>query len=234
MRATLVGAVVCVLLVLLGRAVLDRGTGEGEGGVVSGWLARRAPPPAPAPESPEPGASALPVPRAGAPAAPAAATGAAKPAVLAAGEVSVVDAEPREPMVRYADADGSIHMVRGLAQVPVRYRPAAVVLDRGSVNVVSIPAPTAVAFRDWQPDPNPNRSDVVLFGAPWCAACARAKRHLDQRGIPYDERDIDADDAARQEVERILGRIAIPLLEVGGRYISGFRPDVYDRALGSL
>jgi glutaredoxin len=153
--------------------------------------------------------------------------------VLTAGELSVLEPEAPEPMVRYVDAEGSIRMVRGLAQVPAPHRAKAVVLDRGNVNVVSMPAPTAVAFQDWQPDPNPNRSEVVLFSAPWCGACERAKRHLDQRGVRYEERDIDADDSARQEVLRIVGHIAIPLLEVDGRYLSGFRPDVYDRALGS-
>ena len=36
----------------------------------------------------------------------------------------------------------------------------------------------------------------------------------------------------RADLERIVGRIAIPLLDVGGRHVSGFRPDVYARALG--
>ncbi len=122
-------------------------------------------------------------------------------------------------------------MVRGFEQVPGQHRADAVVVGRGNVNLVSIPAPTAVAFQDWNTDPNPNRAEVVLFSAPWCGACKRAKRHLDRQGIPYLERDIDADGSAKQEVRRILGRIAIPLLDVDGRYISGFRPDVYDRAL---
>jgi glutaredoxin len=135
-------------------------------------------------------------------------------------------------MLRYFDAEGAIHMVRGLARVPAQHRADAVVLGRSNVNFVSIPAPTPVAFQDWKPDPSPNRTKVVLFSAPWCGACQRAKRHLDRQGVPYLERDIDADGSAKQQVERILGRIAIPLLDVNGRYISGFRPDVYDRALG--
>jgi glutaredoxin len=225
MRVTLLGGVSIVLLVLLGVATIDEAGSRND--LVSGWLpADRSPEAAPAP-APTPSGPVPPEPVPAAPDPP------AKPSVLEAGEVSVLEADAPEPMVRYADADGSIRMVRGLAQVPAQYRASAVVLARGSVNVVSIPPPTAGAFQDWQPDRNPNHSDVVLFSAPWCAACERAKRHLDERGIRYDERDIDADDSARSEVVRILGRIAIPLLEVNGRYISGFRPDVYDRALGS-
>lgn len=225
MRATLLGGVVLVLLVLLGMAVV--GHAGREGGFVSGWLGPQDRPPEATVELPVEPPSKHPEPTR------AAAAPAAKPSVLTAGELSVLEPEAPEPMVRYVDAEGSIRMVRGLAQVPAPHRANAVVLDRGNVNVVGMPAPTAVAFQDWQPDPNPNRSEVVLFSAPWCGACERAKRHLDQRGVRYEERDIDADDSARQEVLRIVGHIAIPLLEVDGRYLSGFRPDVYDRALGS-
>ncbi len=158
---------------------------------------------------------------------------AAEPSVLAAGELSVLDSDAQVPMVRYFDSAGSLHMVRGFAQVPAQHRPDAVVVGRGNVNVVSIPAPTSVAFRDWKSDPNPNHSEVVLFSATWCGACKRAKRHLDRQGVRYEERDIDDDASAKQEVRDVLGgRIAIPLLSVDGRYISGFRPDVYDQALG--
>ena len=167
-----------------------------------------------------------------APGPPPARTPSPRPRILEAGELSVVGAEADAPMVRYFDAEGSLHMVRGLERVPPEHRADAVVLGSGNVNVVNVPAPSAVAFQDWEPEPNPNRTRVTLFSAPWCGACKRARRHLETKGVAYRERDIDRDDSARDEVREILGRVAIPLLDVNGRYISGFRPDVYDRALG--
>jgi glutaredoxin len=151
--------------------------------------------------------------------------------VIAAGKLSVLEAEAPEPMVRYVDSEGSTRMVRGLARVPAAHRADAVVLRRDNVNIVNVPALSAAAFRDWQPAPNRNRHEVVLFSASWCGACESAKRYLDQHGVRYFERDIEADDSAKQEIVRILGQVAVPLLEVDGRYISGFRPDIYDRAL---
>jgi glutaredoxin len=233
MRATLV--VASLLLLLAFGVVQTRRGGDGDGFVAS-WLqpaevpqaspASPADPPEPetSPPEPQPGSSG-----AGGSAGPAG----EPPRVLAAGDLSVLESEDREPMVRYFDAGGSLHMVRGLDAVPSQHRADAVVVGSGNVNVVSVPAPTAVAFRDWQPQANPNRSNVVLFSAPWCGACKRAKRHLDAKGVAYRERDIDRDASAKQELRRILGRVAIPLLDVNGRYISGFRPDVYDRALGT-
>ncbi len=219
MRAILFGG---LLLVVLGVGVVQANRG-GEGGIVSGWIHSPEPSPeagsAPASQGPDP--------------TPRAARSAAEPSVLAAGELSVLDSDAQVPMVRYFDSAGSLHMVRGFAQVPAQHRADAVVVGRGNVNVVSIPAPTRVAFRDWKSDPNPNHSEVVLFSATWCGACKRARRHLDRQGVRYEERDIDDDASAKQEVRDVLGgRIAIPLLSVDGRYISGFRPDVYDQALG--
>lgn len=216
MRANLLAG---LLLVLLGLGVVQAQRSGERPGILADAIdaPERSEEAAAAPASPDPD------PRVARPSAP---------SVLAAGELSVLEADAPEPMVRYFDGEGSLHMVRGLERVPPEYRADAVVLGEGNVNQVDIPAPTAVAFQDWQPDPNPNRSKVVLFSAPWCGACKRAKRHLDRQGVVYRERDIQADDDAKEEVRSILGRVAIPLLDVNGRYISGFRPDVYDRALG--
>jgi glutaredoxin-like protein NrdH len=218
MRATLPGGLLLVLLVLL--ALLATG-------VVDPALRSPETAAAPASQAPQPASPATTSP----PIASPPATPVEQPSVLAAGELSVLETDAPEPMVRYVDSEGSIRMVRGLARVPAAQRADAVVLRSDNVNLVNVPNPTAVAFRDWQPAANPNRHEVVLFSAPWCSACEHAKRYLDRRRIRYEERDIESDDSARQEVLRILGQIAIPLLEVNGRYISGFRPEVYDRAL---
>jgi glutaredoxin len=214
MRATLV----CGLLLLLLGVGVVQASRDAEGGRVAGWLRGEAEEPLPPPGPGDP-----------APAQPAA----EPPAVLAAGEVSVLEkADPLTSMIRYHDDDGTLHLVRGMAAVPAEHRSDAELLGKGNINVVSMPSPTAGAFRDWEPEPNPNRSKVVLFSAPWCGACTRAKRHLDERGVVYRVRDIDADPGAKREVQRVLGRLAIPLLDVDGRYVSGFQPAVYDRALG--
>jgi len=226
-----------VLMLALGTGVVVAKREGVEGGFVSGWIQSQQPSPAAATQTalPKPPPEAIQEPASPElepePTRPEVALAAA-PSVLTAGEISVLEPDAAQPMVRYVDAQGSIQMVRGLARVPTQYRGDAVVLGRGNVNRMDVPAPNAVAFQDWQPEPNPNRMQVVLFSAPWCGACKRAKRYLDRQGVPYLERDISADHSAKQEVRSIVGQVAVPLLEVNGRYISGFRRDVYDRALG--
>jgi glutaredoxin len=214
-----------VLLALLAVGVVEVSRSQhAGGGFLSEWIHASAPGPRqpPAEVDPESAASGR----------GATSPANAEPSVLTAGELSVMGEREQVPMVRYVDADGSVHMVRGMAGVPEAYRLDAVELGGGNVNLVSVPAPTAAAFRDWMPESNPNRSDVVLFSATWCGICRQAKRHLDRQGVVYQERDIDADPEAMRQVREVLGRVAVPLLDVNGRYIAGFRPDVYDRALG--
>jgi glutaredoxin len=80
--------------------------------------------------------------------------------------------------------------------------------------------------------PQVDRSPVLLSSTSWSGACKRAKHYLDSNRVNYRELDIDSDAGAREEVERVVGRVAIPLLNARSQHISGFCERVYARALG--
>jgi glutaredoxin len=67
---------------------------------------------------------------------------------------------------------------------------------------------------------------VVMFSADWCPVCRRARAFLAERHIPYTDRNIETDPAARKEYERQGGR-GVPLILVGERRLSGFSPDSF-------
>ena len=73
-------------------------------------------------------------------------------------------------------------------------------------------------------------SGVVLYSADWCGACRKAKRYLGKKGIDYEERDID-DPRWTEELLRKTGRRAIPVIDVGGRILTGFSTSGYDALL---
>lgn len=57
------------------------------------------------------------------------------------------------------------------------------------------------------------QTNLTIYGAMWCGDCRRAKRFLDERGVPYTWVDIDRDDAAAAEVmRRNRGMRSIPTL----------------------
>jgi glutaredoxin len=71
---------------------------------------------------------------------------------------------------------------------------------------------------------------VVLYAADWCGACQRAKRYLARRGTVYDERNVDIP-AVAAELLRKTGERGIPVLEAGGRILTGFTEPLYDELL---
>ena len=73
-------------------------------------------------------------------------------------------------------------------------------------------------------------SAVVLYSADWCGACRKAKRYLGKNGIDFEERDID-DPRWTEELLRKTGRRAIPVIDVGGRILTGFSASSYDALL---
>lgn len=154
--------------------------------------------------------------------------------LLEAGTRSVLEpTESGSSMVRYTDDAGSIHLVKSRSMVPARYRDRVVALGRGAViNQVEIPTRNTTAFLDYLPEATRHRANVTLYSAEWCGACKRAKKYLAGEGVRYDEIDIDRDAAARDELRRIVGRVAIPLLDADGQYVSGFKRSVYARVLG--
>lgn len=68
----------------------------------------------------------------------------------------------------------------------------------------------------------------VLFSAQWCGYCRRAKAYLQQKGIAFQEQDIDTESGMQAFVAAGGGR-GVPLLVVNGAVTRGFSEASYDR-----
>ena len=75
-----------------------------------------------------------------------------------------------------------------------------------------------------------SRARVTLYATDWCGYCKLTRRFLDQKGIPYQEFDIEKNADARKAYEALGGR-GIPLLDVNGALIRGYEPDAILAAL---
>jgi glutaredoxin len=159
--------------------------------------------------------------------------------VIEGGEFSSLEgdasAQAEVPFYSFVDSSGAARMVRGLYSVPERYRGSARRISKASMPVINRYEAKTASSRSvvaYQAPYNPNRKEVLLYSAEWCGACRKARAFLDSEGVNYDLLDIDADPRAKAEVRRILGSVRIPLLDVGGTYVSGFAPGEIRRALG--
>lgn len=62
-----------------------------------------------------------------------------------------------------------------------------------------------------------------IFGTATCTYCDMAKNLLTERGIPFTYHDIDADEAAFDDLARRIGRwVTVPQVFVDGKHVGGF------------
>ncbi len=67
---------------------------------------------------------------------------------------------------------------------------------------------------------------IDLYSTAWCRDCRAAKRFLDERGIAYEEIDIEKDPAAAEIVMKLNdGMKKVPTLDIEGTIVSGDRFD---------
>lgn len=62
---------------------------------------------------------------------------------------------------------------------------------------------------------------IIMYSTTWCADCRRAKTFLKERGIAFQEVNIDEDPDAEELVLKVnQGRRKVPTLEVAGRFFA--------------
>jgi glutaredoxin 3 len=63
---------------------------------------------------------------------------------------------------------------------------------------------------------------VLVYTAPMCPYCARAKRLLGERGLAFREIDVAADAAQRTLMVQASGRRTVPQIFIDGQPIGGY------------
>lgn len=63
---------------------------------------------------------------------------------------------------------------------------------------------------------------VVMYATDWCPYCARARRLLEEKGVPFEEIDVEARPGARAEMmQRSGGRSTVPQIFIGDTHVGG-------------
>ena len=84
---------------------------------------------------------------------------------------------------------------------------------------------------------DPPGTPVVLYGASWCDACHLAAQYMSREHIPYVERDVEHDPAARAEANAALVAAGLrselhtlPVIDVRGTVMLGFDSCLLEQA----
>jgi glutaredoxin 3 len=65
-------------------------------------------------------------------------------------------------------------------------------------------------------------SRVRMYTTRWCGYCVRAKALLSDRGIPFEEIDLDDDPAFRQKLFDLTGGWTVPQITIDEQPIGGY------------
>lgn len=138
---------------------------------------------------------------------------------------------------RYIDAGGSLHFVDSLERVPEPFRAGAKAIALAGESSSSTPptqsrkAPPAARPRPFARTaslPASRRpvasAGVVVYTTSWCGWCRKTLAWLDERGVDYENRDIERSDSWRDELVEKTGSVSIPVVEIDGQIVRGYDP----------
>ncbi|TES94635.1 MAG: hypothetical protein E3J94_00270, partial [Desulfobacteraceae bacterium] len=75
-------------------------------------------------------------------------------------------------------------------------------------------------------------SEITVYFSPACPHCRQLLSYLDTNGIKYLGKDVTKTESARKDVERLTGRLSIPVVVVKGEIINGLDRNRLKNLLG--
>jgi len=84
---------------------------------------------------------------------------------------------------------------------------------------------------DWEVAAARRRVPVVMYSTAWCGVCKRARGYFEEKGVAFEERDVDEDPQARAEYELLNPRRSVPTIKIGDEVVVGFSAAAVERAL---
>ena len=63
---------------------------------------------------------------------------------------------------------------------------------------------------------------VTIYSTTWCPACMSAKKLLNEKGISYEEINIEAEDMSREDLAEMTGGHTVPQVVINEKTIGGF------------
>ena len=142
-------------------------------------------------------------------------------ALLAAVLLLPAMAAAQSSVYRWVDKDGKVHYSDSPPETEVK-NVTQKRMGGGGAQAPQLPFATQQAMKN---------SPAVLYVSATCGEfCSRGRARLAARGIPYSERDV-GNAADGEQVKKLIGSLAVPVLTLGEKALKGFREDAWQAAL---
>jgi glutaredoxin-like YruB-family protein len=64
--------------------------------------------------------------------------------------------------------------------------------------------------------------DITVYSTSWCGFCHQLKEWLKEKGLEFEDIDIEADEAAAKEVVEATKQMGVPVTKINDSYVVGF------------
>ncbi len=75
-------------------------------------------------------------------------------------------------------------------------------------------------------------ANVTIYTTPTCGYCKMAKQFFQENNVEYTEADVTTDPTLAMESVQKSGQNGVPVIDVDGKIIVGYQPDVLAEMLG--
>ncbi|EGF31045.1 glutaredoxin family protein [Oxalobacteraceae bacterium IMCC9480] len=77
--------------------------------------------------------------------------------------------------------------------------------------------------------PQDTQGKVILYRTAWCGYCKKAASYMQQKNIPFVERDIEANKSYQAEMKQLGGKGGVPFIVFGSKTLNGFSESAIDQ-----
>ncbi|MEB0135206.1 glutaredoxin family protein [Actimicrobium sp. CCC2.4] len=77
--------------------------------------------------------------------------------------------------------------------------------------------------------PQDAQGKVILYRTSWCGYCKKAASYMQQKNIPFVERDIEANKSYQAEMKQLGGKGGVPFIVFGSKTLNGFSESAIDQ-----
>lgn len=75
------------------------------------------------------------------------------------------------------------------------------------------------------------QKNITIYTTTTCPYCVFAKQFFQAKGVPFTEKNVGVDRVAAQEMITKSGQMGVPVIDIDGEVIVGFRPDVFENLI---
>lgn len=73
---------------------------------------------------------------------------------------------------------------------------------------------------------------VFVYSTPSCPYCHMAKDYFKNNGVEFVDYNVAEDQLKAQEMITKSGQMGVPVIDINGEIVVGYRPDVFQQLLG--